>query len=100
MDLWIRSQDRECLIKIENVYIDKRDFGNDDIQYYISTGTLTKLGTYKSKERALEVLDEIQERLINLQLVSLEEKGKARKDVYTRPYLECVYEMPKENKYD
>lgn len=70
MDLWIRSQDKEELIKInsrlfirhiENVgYSIMNDLCVDD-------GFIT-LGTYKTKERALEVLDEIQNKinLINL----------------------------------
>lgn len=66
MDLWIRSQDRERLIKPIDFYIEANinfhtaepidfdiyalNFANSDI----------KIGRYKSKERALEVLDEIQ----------------------------------------
>jgi hypothetical protein len=97
MELWIRSQDKNELVKIEEVciHIDEDGFigiwsygSNKNLKYY--------LGNYSTKERALEVLNKIQERIVNLQLVSLEEKGKARKDVYTTPYLECVYQMPKE----
>ena len=93
MDLWIRSQDKESLIKVSNV---QYSYLND--KHFIGTyyDNLKILGQYETKERALEVLDEIQERIVNLQLVNLEEKGKARKDVYTREYLRCVYEMPKE----
>lgn len=59
MELWIRSQSKLGIIQIDEIYIDERDFGNNDIQYYIMSN-LTRLGIYKTKERALEVLDEIQ----------------------------------------
>ena len=94
MDLWIRSQDKRMLTKIDYLYLEVND-GREILggnHYMINQS----LGIYKSKERALEVLDEIQERIVNLQLVNLEEKGKARADVYKNEYLRCVYEMPKE----
>ena len=66
MELWIRSQDKENLVKTINKiglhYLNKNmiianyqpDFVGTQGEYY------EKLGTYKTKERALEVLDEIQ----------------------------------------
>lgn len=59
MELWIRSQSKLGLYKVDEVYIDKRDFGNNDIQHYIMTNGVT-LGIYTTKERALEVLNSIQ----------------------------------------
>ena len=98
MELWIRSQDKETLIKIENISRDSENYiiGNLISDDNKSICDYWRLGHYKTKERALEVLDEIQERILNLQLVSLEERGKARQDARTKPYLECVYQMPKE----
>ena len=58
MELWIRSQDREYLEKLEKIYLWKNSFG----EYKIDGKS--ELGTYKTKERALEVLDEIQKLLI------------------------------------
>lgn len=54
MELWIRSQNKGALIKVEIL-------GHTDgtIHSYSEIGK-TELGTYKTKERALEVLDEIQ----------------------------------------
>ena len=62
MELWIRSQDKLNLIKIENVSIDD---GNSILGNLISDDNKSicdywRLGTYKTKERASEVLDEIQ----------------------------------------
>lgn len=93
MNLWIRSQDKESITNITNV-----EYYSANGNHYIATyyDNLKVLGEYKSKERALEILDAIEERIINLELVSLEEKGKARKDAFQKKYLRCVYEMPKE----
>lgn len=71
MDLWIRSQDKEDLIKVDNLglaYLGKYNFVDKigDIhreEYHIcqfEENCHTTLGYYKTKERALEVLNEIQ----------------------------------------
>ena len=57
----MRSQDKESLLKIENISIDNENWvlGNlisDDNKCICD---YWKLGHYKTKERALEVLDEI-----------------------------------------
>ena len=53
MDLWIRSQDKETLCKVDDIHIEEQSL-------YTDTHLKICLGTYKTKERALEVLDEIQ----------------------------------------
>lgn len=55
MDLWIRSQDKMQLTEIQNVYVEEND---DD--YMICCNDFPCLGKYKTRERALEILDEIQ----------------------------------------
>ena len=56
MELWIRSQDKECLMKIDRI-----DYDLSNSQHRIMVnGYKTLVGTYETKERALEVLDEIQ----------------------------------------
>ena len=92
MNLWIRSQDKHKMLKCELLKYEEYEesFG---IRGFTSSDNWT-IGYYNTKERALEVLDEIQQRLINLQLVSLEEKGQARKDAVINDNLKCVYEMP------
>ena len=57
MKLWIRTQDRECLTKVNHLYIYEE--GNNI--YVINQQDDITLGEYKTKERALEVLDEIQD---------------------------------------
>jgi len=75
MDLWIRSQDKLLLTKIDYIVINGSDFFNQN----------QLIGTYSSYERALEVLDEIQ-RLIKASLVDKNLDG----------YGVVIYEMPKE----
>ena len=87
MDLWIRSQDKKTLIPINKML-------TISCSSMFYDGLI--LGVYKTEQRALKVLDEIQIRLINLQLVGLEEKGQARKDARINDELKCIYEMPKE----
>lgn len=60
MELWIRSQDRTFLRKVNTIgIVEGRDFWSIDENLTIS------FGKYKTKERALEVLDEIQDLLQN-----------------------------------
>ena len=62
MELWIRSQDKTTLIRSYEIYISEYGKGGDVIR---AKKTSHILGTYKTKERALEVLDEIQAYLMS-----------------------------------
>ena len=73
MDLWIRSQDRETLTKTEILVIED----NMIVDYYQKR---IILGEYKTKERALEVLDEITDFI----------------DGLNKTNTITIYEMPKE----
>ena len=93
MELWIRSQDREGLIKV-NDSICIIDYG-DEYFRQISIDNL-QIGVYRTKERALEVLDEIQKILcppmnfiVGCNILKEEPKIEQISDV-------IVYEMPKE----
>ena len=86
MELWIRSQDKHSLVKVDNLYIIVGNF----ICYYVEKGKEVpntyyrpagELGRYTTKERALEVLDEIQHIIMEKELAD---------------YKTYVYEMPKE----
>ena len=57
MELWVRSQDKEVLMNVNHLYLSN----NGIVGFCQSTFTSPILGTYKTKERALEVLDEINE---------------------------------------
>ena len=56
--MWIRSQDKSSLVNINGVYTN-----GVEIVCFINGGWIN-LGTYKSEERALEVLNMIQTRII------------------------------------
>ena len=53
----MRSQDKRILQKVDNLFLDA-NYENKRISTY--DGDNIELGTYKTKERAIEVLDEIQ----------------------------------------
>ena len=71
MELWIRTHDKECLTKVDHLHI-----SNDCV---IKQQDDIVLAVYKTKERALEVLDEIQNILIDYKEMS-----------------RVVYQMPQE----
>lgn len=108
MDLWIRSQDKQ-LLKIVNQLEVCEDIDNT---WFINDGDI--LGKYKTKERALEVLDEIQkilkpitmfvenETITSEELKALENSWKYNTPLIVNEKSEIrelstyVYEMPKE----
>ena len=92
MDLWIRSQDKENLQKAghlgvynEKIYVN----GYEENGYCI--------GTYKTKERALEVLNEIQNILNTYNRVNGKNGNYEDLDLTVKVnMLNYVYEMPEE----
>lgn len=106
MDLWIRSQDRKRLLKCDNFSMQERV----KEQFLILAGRNGNhiIGTYKDKERALQVLDEIQKLIIGSSRIIInrpKEKFYYGKESFIEiPKYGCyelnlqtlVYEMPKE----
>ena len=99
MELWIRSQDREKITKVNSVNV----LGFEDkitIHGYIDDRNHFWLGTYKSKKRALEVLDEIQTIIRGKYATSFGYKvalsGFTQEEVGQMIEQMAVYEMPKE----
>lgn len=94
MDLWVRSQDRKSIVKINNQIGLNYNDNKTIIANYIPDfsdkydGSYDILGTYETKERSLEVLDEIQKELIGDTLHSAVNKA-IKNNI-------LVYEMPKE----
>lgn len=87
MDLWIRTQDKETILKI-----DRLDYDFSDGHHRIMANTFeTLIAEYKTKKRTLEVLDEIQNKinLINLG----HDFGSPMIDLKNPTY---IYQMPKE----
>jgi len=60
MELWIRSQDREMLLKTTSLCIEIQNDVDPRLHTFNIFANGIKIGNYKTKERALEVLDEIQ----------------------------------------
>ena len=54
MELWIRSQNKRNLMKVEDIVAE-----DNYIEIYKQNEDSTRVGEYKTKERALEVLDKI-----------------------------------------
>lgn len=78
MELWIRSQDKTELIKVNNVKIAEYNG-----YYYIVTGVEDlELGEYCSYDRVEEILNEIQTKINNIANIDDEN------------YIKAVYEMP------
>ena len=86
MNLWIRTQDKTTLIRSYEIYI--CEYGKDS---YVIRAKRTShiLGAYKTMQRALEVLDEIHQRLIDLQTIEI-----VKDSSFTKRNIDCVYEMP------
>lgn len=65
--MWIRTQDKLGLFELKGVKIREHGFENGTKEYIIlgNDNLYNLLGTYKSKERAIEVLDKIQSHLEN-----------------------------------
>lgn len=104
MELWIRSQDRESIFKVKSVFYstdgEKKHFIRtiviDDIHHGV-----VELGQYSTKERALKVLDEIDERisLINSADFIKDKNGLVafkNSNGDKIQGLACPYQMPKE----
>ena len=90
MELWIRSQDKMSLIKVNKVCFERNIDDEPTIYGYENYENYERLGIYKTKERALEVLDDIHNVL----------KGNVENhinkfDLY-RDNNVIVYEMPKD----
>ena len=96
MELWIRSQDKELLVKVKDI-----ELGDFDEEKCLVANNLQNIGKYKTKERALEVLDEIND-ILQLKfcttLGTFEEvfKGYTEKQLKFALKQMAVYQMPKE----
>lgn len=103
MELWVRSQDKRILQKVDNIFLDA-NYENKRISTY--DGDNVELGTYKTKERAIEVLDEINKLLIPKPIIStynVEQAELLNGTVFIKPmlddikiesYTSYVYQMP------
>ena len=97
MDLWIRSQDKKRLTKVEDLYL-----VHDDKQFcdYLGNNMVGYLAKYTKQGRALEVLDEIQgkisknECLKNMMPKVTDIRG--HEEQFGQLFKDMIYEMPEE----
>lgn len=95
MELWIRSQDKEILTKV-NKRLDIEEIRKEvsylkdfkDNHYLIENEDYI-LGTYQTKERALEILNEIQD-------LDIKNNPNIKVNCYAYSLIRVIYEMPKE----
>lgn len=91
MELWVRSQDKELLMKTPELRYKQK--GNvHSLLAYDTSGGYRILGVYKSKERAIEILDEIQDIFsLKIENISYNEA-----DLFLKAkMLNSCYQMPK-----
>ena len=81
MELWIRSQNKEILAKIINFSVVEYKDEFRIVGFSADEMDESDLGCYETKERAIEVLDQIHKRILNLN---------------TELTLNNVYKMPME----
>lgn len=107
MDLWIRSQDKTKLVKIDNIsYLDMSDDYEKEV-HSLFNDCKGILGVYKTKNRALEVLEEIQNILVGTIIIksnvlfspSDQEKLREKLKIDTLPIIEqpCYERKPLQN---
>ena len=102
MELWIRSQNKIHLVHINGVRITNAHRigrGKDELIYLIEEASNdTLLGEYATKERALEVLNEIQNLIFTRFVV--EKSTYEQADIEVKCHILCnmskIYEMPQE----
>lgn len=100
MDIWIRTQNRERLLKVNDIFmgVTKNIVEMSNVYLLLTfNGREVELGRYKSKERALEVLDEIQDKIKNMYILEnckLPKKSCIEQSLVMNDF--NIYEMPNE----
>ena len=106
MELWIRSQNKKRLIKTNiielsthepiNLLLTEEDIGKGECNIFANEHIC--IGTYKSEERALEVLDEIENFIY--EEVNIVNSTYEAADIEVKSKILCnmtkIFEMPKE----
>lgn len=89
MELWIRSQDKEVLTRVVDIW---KDADKNEIQSKSSFAIKNCLGIYKTKERALEILDEISNKIKNKYIVKANCLIKPSDIMKEKEYFENTYD--------
>lgn len=59
MELWIKSQNKETLAKVTDLFVEEGKSFRDIYDGYDISNNTYRFGRYKTEKRALEVLNEI-----------------------------------------
>ena len=98
MGIWIRSQDKEKLINVnEHFSIEYTDVGMDKTQLksikYAIWGDNIKLGIYSTKEKALKVLDMIERKICDSNVYNIQDGDYGDKHF---SQLVSIFQMPQD----
>ena len=88
--MWVRSQDKRKLCKVNCCAITQFSNGSLDI-WTTKDNQYIRLGQYSTEEKALKVLDQLQQK------VALAELLKTLPEGHVSSSLAFVYEMPQES---
>lgn len=87
MELWIRSQDKECLMKVNRLDCDFRN----GLCFILADDFKVRLATYESEARAKEILDEICYKIKNQFIVKEKSMLKPEDLMHHKKWLEYEY---------
>lgn len=88
MELWIIAQDRETLIKVDRLDYDISEYKHR----IVANGFQTLVAEYKTKKRALEVLNDISSKIKNQFIVEVAGLWKLEDVMKMRDTLKSNYE--------
>lgn len=94
--MWIRSQNKKILSKVNEVLICTMDDNKYFIEGFWNRGSDT-LGIYSTKEKALKVLDEIQDAIEDTDYYRIDNIGHG---TYVLANGVQVYQMPQDDKVE
>lgn len=94
---WIRSQDSQVLVELKAISFQKEDSSHrkNIVHGWVDGELYFVLGEYQTPERALQVIDEIQNILTNASSYETHQTSSAS-GWLTTEHNEVVYQMPKE----
>lgn len=95
MDLWVRTQDKRHLLKVDIInWFGGEIYTNNQVDLETKKdGETYLLGRYCDGKRTLEVLDEIHQRIINIQCIEITGANYINNQM-KKNGIDCVYQMP------
>lgn len=99
--VWIRTQNKRALLNCNDLFIDKKNYKHFDTgeieSKYVITESGKVIGTYSTEEKAMKVLDEIENQLTGLNGRYIAEKMWQNSDSNYVHQIN-VYQMPEDEK--